>query len=167
MDGPERSGIWSSSIRLFPDNTNPKTWGVLFPSLGQTFTWGFRLKTKNTTDVPQYAALQHRVRFARDAVHRRGLRSAGVMEPVVAPKLVCSLGGPDTVRFVVDKYNPTPFNVDVHIENIGTGDARNVKAYLLQDTRFTVDVGDIAVARQPGGVRDDWTFSGANGFTVR
>jgi hypothetical protein len=122
----------------YVDNMNPKTWGVLFPGLGQTFSWGFRLKEKNTTDVPQTLLFNIRYGSRETPFITGGCEIPVVIQPVVAPILVCSLDGPDRVYFVEDRYDPTPFYVDVYIENIGTGDARDVKAYLLQDTRFTV-----------------------------
>jgi hypothetical protein len=71
----------------------------------------------------------------------------------------------DTVKFEIDQYNPVQFNVDLHVENIGTGEARNVKAYLLQDTRFTIvppaerSLGNIASMTNV-------SLTGANGFTL-
>ncbi|MCI0479587.1 cellulose-binding domain-containing protein, partial [Candidatus Uhrbacteria bacterium] len=150
----------------FPDNTNPKTWGVLFPGLGQTFTWGFRLKNKNTTDVPQVLTFNIKYGSRETPYIVGGCEVPVTIDPVVAPKLICSLGGPDTVRFVVDRYNPTPFDIDVHIENIGTGDARDVKAYLLQDTRFTIESPTVrTIGTIPAFSTSD--LLGANGFTVR
>ncbi|MBN1447028.1 MAG: T9SS type A sorting domain-containing protein [Bacteroidetes bacterium] len=40
----------------FADNTNPKTRGVLLPATEAEFSWGFRLKNRNTTGIPQYIA---------------------------------------------------------------------------------------------------------------
>ena len=150
----------------YADNTNPKTWGVLFPSLGQTFSWGFRLKTKNTTGVPQVLTFNIKYGSRETPFITNGCDVPVTIEPVVAPILECWLGGPDTVRFVVDRYNPTPFYVDVHVRNIGTGDARNVKAYLLQDTRFTVESTTMLT---PGTLVPGGTFDllGADGFRVR
>jgi Mg-chelatase subunit ChlD len=150
----------------YVDNTNPKTWGVLFPSLGQTFSWGFRLKNKNTTDVPQVLLFNIKYGSRETPLIAGGCEVPVTIEPVVAPKLICSLGGPDTVRFVVDRYDPTPFDIDVHIENIGTGDARDVKAYLLQDTRFTI----ISPTMRALGTLKAFSstdLTGTNGFTVR
>jgi hypothetical protein len=121
------------------DNTNPKTRVVLFPQQSVEFEWGFRLKNKNTTGVPQYMAFN--VKYGSKEtplIERGGCETAVEIMPVVAPELVCTLAGPDTIRFVVDRYDPTPFYVDLKVGNIGTGEARNVKAYILQDTRFTL-----------------------------
>lgn len=38
----------------FPDNTNPKIQEVLFPATETEFSWGFHLKNRNTTGIPQY-----------------------------------------------------------------------------------------------------------------
>jgi hypothetical protein len=45
----------------YADNTNPKYLDVLSPGHDGTFSWGFRLKEKNTTDVPQ--ALLFNIRY--------------------------------------------------------------------------------------------------------
>ncbi|MCB2205992.1 T9SS type A sorting domain-containing protein [bacterium] len=37
-----------------PDNSNPKTLGILRHNEETAFTWGFRVKNRNTTDIPQY-----------------------------------------------------------------------------------------------------------------
>ena len=149
----------------FPDNTNPKTRGVMFPSTSETFQWGFRLKNKNLTLSSQYIEFDI-VYKSKETPEIQGACTVLVeVEPVVAPKLICSLGGPDTIKFVTDQYIPTPFNVDVHIENIGTGEARNMKTYILQDTRFTVippsyhDLGNLS----SGGTLD---LTGTNGFAL-
>jgi hypothetical protein len=123
----------------FADNTNPKTRGVMFPQQTVEFTWGFRLKNKNTTNIPQYMGFNIKYGSKETPfIERGGCETVVEIMPVVAPELVCTLGGPDTIRFNVDRYEPTPFYVDLHVENIGTGEARNVKAYILQDTRFTL-----------------------------
>ena len=52
--------------------------------------------------------------------------------------LVCRLRAPDTIFFDVDKYVPSPFELELEISNAGSEDAKNVKAYVLQDARFTI-----------------------------
>lgn len=147
------------------DNTNPKTRGVLFPATDVEFSWGFRLKNRNTTDVSQYITFD--VDYgSRETPYITGACQVFVeIEPVVAPSLRCSLGAIDTVKFAVDQYSPAQFTVDLHVQNIGSGEARNVKAYLLQDTRFTIvppaerTLGNIASM-------ESVELLGANGFTL-
>jgi Mg-chelatase subunit ChlD len=150
----------------YADNTNPKTRGVLFPATEVEFSWGFRLKNKNTTGIPQYMAFNLEYGSKETPYITSGCEAYVEIDPVVSPNLVCSLGAVDTVRFVVDQYDPSEFEVDLHVENIGTGEARNVKAYLLQDTRFTIvppserSLGNIASME---GV----DLLGPDGFTLR
>ena len=149
----------------FADNTNPKTRGVLFPGTDVTFTWGFRLKNKNTTDIPQYISFNLEYGSRETPYITNGCETFVEIDPVVSPQLVCALAAVDTVKFDVDQYVPSQFTVDLHVENIGTGEARNVKAYLLQDTRFNIvppaerTLGNLASM-------ETVDLQGANGFTL-
>ncbi|MBL0173757.1 MAG: T9SS type A sorting domain-containing protein [Ignavibacteria bacterium] len=64
--------------------------------------------------------------------------------------LVCRLRAPDTVFFDFDKYLPSPFELELEISNTGSEDAKNLKAYVLQDARFSIlppafrNYGDLA-----------------------
>jgi hypothetical protein len=60
------------------------------------------------------------------------------IEPVVAPILSCQIMAPDTIFFDVNKYVPSPYDLRVKVANTGNGDAFNVRAYVLQDTRFNI-----------------------------
>lgn len=60
------------------------------------------------------------------------------IEPVIKPQLECSLLGPDTIRFIDNQYQPEEFDIDLEIRNTGTGPADDVKASVLQDTRFNI-----------------------------
>jgi hypothetical protein len=148
------------------DNTNPKTRGVLFPGTDATFSWGFRLKNKNTTGIPQYMSFNLKYGSRETPFITNGCETFVEIDPVVSPELVCTLAAVDTVKFDVDKYVPAQFNVDLHVENIGTGEARNVKAYLLQDTRFTI----VPPAERTLGNMASMTtvdLQGVDGFTLK
>ncbi len=60
------------------------------------------------------------------------------IEPVIKPKLECALTGPDTLYFVNDRYVPDIFDIGVTVWNRGNGPADEVKAFVLQDPRFTI-----------------------------
>lgn len=52
--------------------------------------------------------------------------------------LSCELRGPDSVRFVDDRYVPDPFRVDVVVSNTGTDDVIGAMVYILSSSRFTL-----------------------------
>ncbi|NOY06994.1 MAG: T9SS type A sorting domain-containing protein, partial [Chlorobi bacterium] len=60
------------------------------------------------------------------------------IEPVIAPKLVCMLDAPDTIRFEDTDYVPSTFTATLLAWNEGSGPADSVRAYLIQDTRFNI-----------------------------
>ncbi len=140
----------------FPDNTNPKTIGVLFPGTSQSFQWGFRLAAQNLKGISEFLTYNIKYRSKETPLITSGCETVVEIKPVVMPKLECALVAPDTIYFNVDKYEPTPFDLKIQIKNVGTGDAYNVKAFVLQDTRFNIlppasrDYGDLA----PGSVID-------------
>jgi Mg-chelatase subunit ChlD len=56
----------------------------------------------------------------------------------VRPFIACDLSAPDTVFFRDQYYEPQEFDIDVRVHNFGTAPTRDVRAQLLQDTRFTI-----------------------------
>lgn len=52
--------------------------------------------------------------------------------------LSCELRGPDSVRFVDDRYVPDPFRVDVIVHNTGSDDIIGAMVYILSSARFTL-----------------------------
>jgi hypothetical protein len=67
-----------------------------------------------------------------------GCETSVDIQPVVNPELVCTLQAPDTIKFDINQYTPSPFAVKLKVDNIGTGTAENVQAYMLQNTRFNI-----------------------------
>jgi hypothetical protein len=61
------------------------------------------------------------------------------------PRLVCTLDGPDTIRFVQNAYQPNPFVLDINVRNIGDGPAMKVYAALLQGSDLSIDSTDQAL----------------------
>ncbi len=122
----------------YPDNDTTKTWLLIQPQGTKTATWGFRLKQPNLTDVGQFVNFDIQYK-SKETPEVSGACTVPVeIEPVVLPKLVCELVTPDTIFFVGDRYMPSPFDVKVRVENLGTGDATNVKAFMLQNSRFNI-----------------------------
>jgi hypothetical protein len=126
----------------------------MFPQQTVEFTWGFRLKNKNTTDVPQYMGFNIKYGSKRDAVHRaRWLRDSGGDHAGGGAGTGVHAGWSGHGALRVDRYEPTPFYVDLHIENIGTGEARNVKAYMLAGHALYAGAAVVSVAGQSGSFR--------------
>ncbi len=133
----------------FPDNSNPKGTPVLFTSTSRTFQWAFQLADRNLTGVPR--TLMYNIRYgSKETPTVTGTCQVPVViQPVVMPELTCEIAAPDTIWFVEDRYEPSPFDMYVKVNNIGTGIAYNVRAYILQDTRFNImsatsrDYGDV------------------------
>lgn len=53
------------------------------------------------------------------------------------PALACAVTAPDTVYFREQYYEPQEFAIHVEARNVGDGGVSDVRAQLLQDTRFT------------------------------
>jgi hypothetical protein len=121
------------------DNTSlNREFLVLFPGMAEVAQWGFRLKNYNTTGVPQFVNFSVGYGSKETPRIESGCEAGVLIQPVVMPELVCALEAPDTIRFVTDRYEPTPFDLKIQIRNIGNGPAYNVKGYVLQDTRFNI-----------------------------
>ncbi|MCZ7557781.1 MAG: VWA domain-containing protein [Bacteroidia bacterium] len=52
--------------------------------------------------------------------------------------IACELSAPDTVYFRDQYYEPEEFAIGVRVRNTGSAATRDVRAQLLQDTRFTI-----------------------------
>ncbi|MBI5648211.1 MAG: VWA domain-containing protein [Ignavibacteriae bacterium] len=137
----------------FADNSNPKTIGVLFPASSQTFQWGFRLSNPNQKLVPEFLNYTIKYKSKETPPIDAGCETVVEIKPVVMPKLECALLAPDTIYFNIDTYEPSPFDLKIQIRNVGSGDAYNVKAFVLQGTRFNIlppasrDYGDLPPGR--------------------
>jgi len=122
----------------FPDNSNPKSTPIMFPQSMRTFQWGFRLASPNMTGKSVFPFFNVRYKSVETPTISSGCDVPIEIQPVVMPVLECKLEAPDTIWFNTDRYIPLPFDLKVRISNIGNGDAFNVHAYVLQDTRFNI-----------------------------
>jgi hypothetical protein len=52
--------------------------------------------------------------------------------------IACEITAPDTVYFREQYYEPAEFDIGVRVRNTGSAATRDVRAQLLQDTRFTI-----------------------------
>jgi hypothetical protein len=136
----------------FSDNTNPKSMVLVLPQSSQTFQWGFRLKAPNAYTTSVVPIFNIRYKSTETPLFTSGCDVAVEIGPIAQlAKLACKLRAPDTIRFVDDRYEPSPFDVEVGITNLGNGDAINVRSYVLQDTRFVI---------LPPSMHDHGTLSG-------
>ncbi|MBN1446391.1 MAG: T9SS type A sorting domain-containing protein, partial [Bacteroidetes bacterium] len=61
-----------------------------------------------------------------------------VVDPALSSALVCDISAPDTIFFREQYYEPEEFDIHVRAQNVGSGQTKDVRAQLLQDTRFTI-----------------------------
>ena len=61
-----------------------------------------------------------------------------VVDPALSSALVCDISAPDTIYFREQYYEPEEFDIAVRATNVGSGQTKDVRAQLLQDTRFTI-----------------------------
>jgi hypothetical protein len=113
-------------------------WPALFPQASTAFTWHFKLATPNMTGVSVYPIFNIKYSSVETPSITSGCDVPIEIRPVVMPVLECKLQAPDTIWFNTDKYEPSPFDLKVQVANTGNGDAQNVVAYVLQDTRFNI-----------------------------
>ena len=65
-------------------------------------------------------------------------RQASAQTGPAAIAIICELRGPDSVRFLDDRYDPAQFRLEVLLENPGTDVVTGVRVYLLSAARFTL-----------------------------
>jgi len=152
----------------FPDNTNPKGTPVLFAGSNKVFQWGFRLKAPNMTGRSVFPIFNVKFGSKETPYLTSGCDVPVEIEPVVMPVLACALQAPDTIWFNTNQYQPSPFDLKIRVVNSGNGDAFNVKAYILQDTRFNIlppssrDFGTVDAGRTV-----DFMDPGNDGFALK
>jgi hypothetical protein len=114
-----------------------QTIGYMDPGKTRNVTWAFRLKRPNRTGESQF--VEFGALFKSDETPELSMCECVVeIKPVVIPILTCRVTAPDTIRFLSNSYEPSPFDVFVHVENVGSGEAFNTKAFVLQNTRFSL-----------------------------
>ena len=75
-----------------------------------------------------------------------------VVDPALSSAIACEIQAPDTIYFREQFYEPEEFDITVRAHNVGSGQTRDVRAQLLQDTRFTIvppaykDIADVLLA---------------------
>ncbi len=116
----------------FPDNTNPKTRGVLFPGQGQTFTWGFRLKNRNTTDVQQVLTFNVKYGSRETPFIGNGDEVPVIIDAVPSARFDTQCFGPDTIYAdtLAGVYINNPFDVSFTVCNVGNNSADSLKAMI-------------------------------------
>ncbi|MDT8325365.1 MAG: hypothetical protein RRA94_14725, partial [Bacteroidota bacterium] len=61
-----------------------------------------------------------------------------IVDPALSSALTCEISAVDTIYFREQYYEPEEFDIQVTAHNVGSGQTRDVRAQLLQDTRFTI-----------------------------
>lgn len=61
-----------------------------------------------------------------------------VVDPALSSAIACEIEAPDTIYFREQYYEPEEFDILVRAHNVGSGQTKDVRAQLLQDTRFTI-----------------------------
>jgi hypothetical protein len=90
------------------DTTNPKTWSELGTNEEAEFTWGFRLKNRNTSGIPQY--LHFFIDFTATNLPRHTVDSSGGFVEV-EPVYTLGVDHPAaTDLFTLHANHPNPFS---------------------------------------------------------
>ncbi len=114
----------------YPDNSNPRTWPLLFPGTNQTFTWGFRLARKNITGVLQ--TVNFAIAYGSDETPPFDCWTGPVASIDVEPATGVS----------VTPLSPAPYNLSQNKPNPFT--QKTVIDYeLAQETDFSLTVYDL------------------------
>ncbi len=109
---------------------SPRTIG---PGQAATAHWTLRAtKQENLDSIPIYFSI------ISDNHSQIACWKRIVVDPALSSALVCDLSAPDTIYFREQYYEPEEFDIQVHATNVGSGQTKDVRAQLLQDTRFTI-----------------------------
>jgi hypothetical protein len=120
------------------DTATVKSSPLVFPGQSRLFVWPFRLRDNADT-----IATAQRAHFSLETGSREtspvadACAASVVIAPsrIPRPQLACAVFAPDTIHALDTEYFPSPFAVDLRIDNVGTAPARNCRAYLLQNER--------------------------------
>jgi uncharacterized protein YegL len=102
---------------------------------GQTGTaaWQMRARKQGTLDsISVYFSIES------ENHQRIGCWKRILVGEALSSALVCRVESIDTVRFLEQYYDPQDFGIRVVVRNVGSGQTKQVRAQLLQDTRFTI-----------------------------
>lgn len=103
------------------------------PGSSATAQWTLRAtKQENLDSIPIYFSV------SADNHPNIACWKRIVVDPALSSALVCDIQAPDTVYFREQFYEPEEFDIEVNAYNAGSGQTRDVRAQLLQDTRFTI-----------------------------
>ncbi|MDX9758050.1 MAG: VWA domain-containing protein [Bacteroidota bacterium] len=98
-----------------------------------TAQWTLRAtKQENLDSIPIYFSVQ------ADNHPNIACWKRIVVDPALSSVIACELSAPDTIYFREQFYEPEEFDIDVRAHNVGSGQTKDVRAQLLQDTRFTI-----------------------------
>ncbi len=124
-----------SVVRLITPQNNmqfmsPKT---IYPGGSATATWTLEaIKQKDLDSIGIYFSVSSD-NYPLFACWERIL-----IDPALSSAIACDISAPDTIFFREQYYEPEEFDIQVSAHNIGNGQTRDVRAQLLQDTRFTI-----------------------------
>ncbi len=114
------------------------SWQYLTPRNLPAEGSGSALWTVEAVQQLEATTLQIEVLIEADNHAPRRCFATLVIDPARFPALQCALAAPDTVFFREQYYDPEEFDVQLEVRNVGTAATRDVRAQLLQDTRFTI-----------------------------
>ncbi len=117
----------------YVDNTNPKRWDVLLPGMDQTFAWGFRLKNKNRTGVPQGLTFVIKYGSRETPFIVGGCEVPVLVDAIPAAHFDTQCSGPDTIYADTQAgvYIPKSFDVTLYVCNVGSKYADSLTATIL------------------------------------
>ena len=121
------------------DTALVKSSPLVFPGQSRLFVWPFRLRDNaDTVAIAQLAHFSVEIGSRETSPATDACVASVVIAPsrIPLPQLSCAVSAPDTIHALDTEYAPSPFALDLRIENIGTASARNCRAYLLQNERF-------------------------------
>lgn len=106
---------------------------VIQPGASVTATWTLlAVKQKDLDSIGIYFSVM------ADSYAPFACWSRVLIDPALSSAIACDISAPDTVYFREQYYEPEEFDITVRALNVGNGQARDVRAQLLQDTRFTI-----------------------------
>jgi uncharacterized protein YegL len=121
---------------------------IVPPGGTATASWTLRAtKQDNLDSIPIYFSIQ------ADNYPNIACWKRIIVDPALSSALVCEISAPDTIYFREQYYEPEEFDITVRARNVGSGQTRDVRAQLLQDTRFTIvppASRDLAAVLAPG-----------------
>jgi hypothetical protein len=115
------------------DNTNPKTWPILFPQSDHPFTWHFTLAAPNSTGAPVTPAFIISYRSSEASLVTNGCRVPVAIQPVASTLLRCQAAASKSVILfdtATHQYPQPAWSVTGSLTNTGGIPLTNVTAEL-------------------------------------